>query len=335
LSCLTALSVALIMVDAGRPAKPPATLPVGREKPDTPAIPPQFRALVALTTMADDRPAPDDATARQENDALPFVRGGTAAAKPFIILGPKGSDHDRALQCLTQAVYYEAGFEPEAGRRAVAQVVLNRVRHPAFAKSVCGVVYQGFQAPGCQFSFTCDGALAHRPAPQAWAVARRISAEALAGAVYAPVGMATHYHADYVFPRWAPHLAKLTRIGAHIFYRWPGSWGKPSAFLARYVGGEYVPAVDFSRGAAAPAPRIVYPAIAALPERRADNDLGGRLDPSRGWTLAIPDPAQTHGAMHNMLARQAAAPGAATPAGIAATPRLASADDTHNEEKHP
>ncbi|WP_336957771.1 cell wall hydrolase [Sphingobium aquiterrae] len=328
LSCATGLTLALL--NGGRPVDPPATArPAASPKA---VIPPQYRALVAMTTIADSS-APEGRDARKENDALPFSHNRVAAIAPFMALGPTGSNHDRALQCLTQAVYYEAGYEPEAGRRAVAQVVLNRVRHPAFAKSVCGVVYQGFQAPGCQFSFTCDGSLARRPAPQAWAEARRIAAEALAGAVYAPVGTATHYHADYVFPRWAPYLSKLAKIGAHIFYRWPGSWGLPNAFLARYVGGEYVPAVDLSRFAALPSSQIAYPAVAALPERRADNDLGGRLDPTKGWTLAIPDPAQTHGSLSGILARQGDAPSPSTPAATPTT-RLASADESH-QEKHP
>ena len=76
------------------------------------------------------------------NAALPFAQSPLHAARPFAASG-SDTDQRRALLCLTQAVYYEAGFEPVDGRRAVAQVVLNRMRHPAFPKSVCGVVYQG------------------------------------------------------------------------------------------------------------------------------------------------------------------------------------------------
>ena len=101
------------------------------------------------------------------------------------------------------------GFEPLEGRRAVAQVVLNRMRHPAFPKSVCGVVYQGARAPVCQFSFVCDGSLYRRPALGAWKEAERIAAAALDGFVERSVGAATHYHADYVAPYWAPRLAKI------------------------------------------------------------------------------------------------------------------------------
>ncbi len=149
----------------------------------------------------------------------------------------------RSVDCLAQAVYYEARSESEDGQRAVAQVVLNRVRHPAWPNSVCGVVYQGAlrAGGGCQFTFTCDGSLALRPAGVAWAQARRIAAEALGGRTFAPVGLSTIYHANYVFPAWAPQLVKTATIGAHIFYRLPGLAGAPGAFDNAYAGNEPLP----------------------------------------------------------------------------------------------
>ena len=96
---------------------------------------------------------------------------------------------------------YEAGDDP-AGQRAVAQVVLNRVRHPAFPKTVCGVVFEGQdRTTGCQFTFSCDGALTRwSPSPALWTAARQIATAALTGTVYRPVGYATHYHTDWVVP---------------------------------------------------------------------------------------------------------------------------------------
>ena len=58
--------------------------------------------------------------------------------------------------------------------------------------------------------------------------AYRIAQAALSGSVYAPVGYATHYHANYVVPYWASTLAKNAVVGAHIFYRWAGGWGRPT-----------------------------------------------------------------------------------------------------------
>ncbi len=175
-----------------------------------------------------------------------------AIARPVIATGT-GEDRFRALQCLTAAIYYEAASEPDGGQRAVAQVVLNRVAHPAYPNTVCGVVYQGSERPSCQFSFACDGSLARKPMAAFWDRARRVAADALAGYVYAPVGLATHYHTTAVHPYWAPSLTFIGTIGAHRFYRWGGAAGKPAAFTARYVGGEPI---------AAPHPRTWTPSPA-------------------------------------------------------------------------
>jgi len=177
--------------------------------------------------------APDKAVAL--NAAMPIEMGPNPAAKPFEASSVKGTAYLRALTCLTQGIYYEAAREPEEGQRAVAQVILNRVRHPAFPNSVCGVVFQGSERPtGCQFSFTCDGSLYSQPMRSYWDRARKFAHEALQGYVSAPVGNATHYHADYVVPYWASSLAKNAVISSHIFYRWKGGWGQPSAFSQRY-----------------------------------------------------------------------------------------------------
>ncbi len=165
------------------------------------------------------------------------------------------TDRARAVQCLTQAIYYEAASEPDAGQRAVAQVVLNRVMHPSYPGTVCGVVYQGSErTTGCQFSFTCDGALARVPSRMFWLRAENVARAALSGYVYAPVGLATHYHTIAVHPYWAPSLNHLGTIGAHRFYSFKGAAGSPSAFRTAYVGGEPL---------AAPHPRSAIPSSAA------------------------------------------------------------------------
>jgi spore germination cell wall hydrolase CwlJ-like protein len=178
------------------------------------------------------------ASAEQLNSLLPFSGGPIRPMRPFV-LKASGEDRQRALKCLTEAIYYEAAREPVDGQRAVAQTVINRLRHPEYPKSVCGVVYQGSaRTTGCQFSFTCDGSLRWKPEPTLWARARGVAEAALNGYVADEVGPATHYHADYVAPYWAPTLAKLTKIGAHIFYRWTGPAGQPAAFTGRYAGRE-------------------------------------------------------------------------------------------------
>jgi hypothetical protein len=128
---------------------------------------------------------------------------------------PVGSD----LDCLTTAVYYEARGESPRGQAAVAQVVLNRVKHKAFPNSVCAVVYQGAGRRVCQFSFACDGSMRKRREPLAWARARDVAARALAGAARADIGQATHFHTTAVSPIWAPQMLRVANVGAHVFYK--------------------------------------------------------------------------------------------------------------------
>lgn len=124
-------------------------------------------------------------------------------------------------KCLAEAVYFEARGEAIKGQAAVAQVVLNRVRNPAYPKTICGVVYQNTNwLNHCQFSFACDGRK-HRVTEMAhWTVAQQVARAVTAGQIWFPeVGSATHYHAVYVRPRWARTMIKVDKIGLHIFYR--------------------------------------------------------------------------------------------------------------------
>ncbi len=136
----------------------------------------------------------------------------------------------RELECLTQAVYFEARGETPAGQAAVAQVVLNRVRHPAFPKSVCSVVYQGAaRARGCQFSFACDGSMRRGREAAAWLRAQRVAAKALSGAVMAGVGDSTHFHTTNVSPNWGPRMLRTAQVGLHVFYRFGRDAGRSYA----------------------------------------------------------------------------------------------------------
>jgi spore germination cell wall hydrolase CwlJ-like protein len=178
--------------------------------------------------------AVDRDTAKKTNDAVPLTETPVPAAKGFIFSGTP-ADMDRAVDCLAATIYYEAGAETVSGQMAVVQVVLNRVRHPAYPKTVCGVVFQGQERrTGCQFSYTCDGSMARRrPSAEAWARYRGLSQAMLKGLVYPPVGLATHYHTDWVLPAWSARLDKVRIEGTHLFFRYHGYWGSPAAFVGR------------------------------------------------------------------------------------------------------
>jgi len=130
-------------------------------------------------------------------------------------------------KCLAEAIYFESRGESLKGQAAVAQVVLNRVRNPAYPSSICGVVYQNVKWRNrCQFSFACDGKKRRISQPHHWKLAQDIAIAATAGQIWLPeVGSSTHYHATYVRPRWARSMIKLEKIGLHIFYRTKyGGW---------------------------------------------------------------------------------------------------------------
>ena len=139
---------------------------------------------------------------------------------------------DSERRCLAEAIYFEANGESEAGQRAVAAVILNRTADPRYPKTICGVVYQGAQRSGCQFSFACDG-IQQTPAGPGWNRARRIADQALAGAFRDPTHGATHFHATYVAPGWANRLIETAAIGLHVFYRYPGFGRSAAAAPAR------------------------------------------------------------------------------------------------------
>lgn len=222
---LGALLVALALVSFAQFAQSPASA-TPASRPDVFALKNGYAPL-------------SRAQAREVNAQLPVTASFISSAQPFNLSAVGGVDRARALECLTAAIYYEAGIEARDGQRAVAQVVINRLRHPAYPKSVCGVVYQGSaRATGCQFTFTCDGSLSRAPSPAVWRRSREVAAAALAGSVYGGVGHATHYHADWVVPYWSSSLDRVAKIGAHIFYQIGGPAGRPGAFTAAYAGFE-------------------------------------------------------------------------------------------------
>lgn len=125
------------------------------------------------------------------------------------------------VYCMAQAIYFEARGEAYRGQVAVGQVVMNRLHHPIYPKDICQVVFQNQQMRNaCQFSFACDGIPETVTEPKAWAQAEEIAKGVIDGSLYLPeVGKATHYHATYVYPDWAPRLQRVAKIGHHIFYQ--------------------------------------------------------------------------------------------------------------------
>jgi hypothetical protein len=133
---------------------------------------------------------------------------------------------DKEFNCLATAIYFEARGEAYRGQIAVGQVVLNRVAHKLYPDTICGVVYQNqHKRNACQFSFACDGIPERITEAKAWSTAQEVARGVLNGSLFLPeVAYATHYHATYVYPHWAPRMKKETKIGLHVFYRFKRGW---------------------------------------------------------------------------------------------------------------
>jgi len=119
------------------------------------------------------------------------------------------------LTCLAKNIYYEAGNESYDGKLAVATVTMNRVRHPRFPKTICGVVYQR-TTKGCQFSWTC---VSKRPMNNSlYQRAKRVATEVLTKNVrVVSLKNALYFHNTSIKPNWT-FARPIKQIGNHIFY---------------------------------------------------------------------------------------------------------------------
>jgi spore germination cell wall hydrolase CwlJ-like protein len=176
------------------------------------------QALIALLEAPQRFVSLTPEAAVQRNALIPYAPGPVPPAAPLLYPRSDPVAYGRALGCLTAAIYYEAAGEPDAGQAAV---------------------FQGSErSSGCQFTFTCDGALRRRPDPVLLARARRVAEAVLSGRIAPTIGWATHYHTPQVLPIWATTLLKTTGIGGHIFYRMPGRLGSPGGFNRPLAGAE-------------------------------------------------------------------------------------------------
>ena len=124
-------------------------------------------------------------------------------------------------KCLSEVLYYEARGEGAGGQKAIAEVVFHRMNHGDYGHSICAVVYEGKDKPGCQFSFACNGDVRRPKQMAAWRQSEKLAAAILTGqvALKNATGGALNFHAISVTPDWADTLEKTTQIGNHIFYR--------------------------------------------------------------------------------------------------------------------
>lgn len=209
------------------------------ERPKTPAVDPDLPVMVAslVEESAPNLLSYSEAPKRVRSPFAMVLKDTTPvnivprlnkgdhrwAANPL----PKSASSKGEQHCLAAGIYFEARGEPVKGQAAVSQVILNRVRNPAFPDTICGVVYQNKHWRNrCQFSFACDKIKDKATDSKRWKIAQYVARETTEGRIWLKeVGSSTHYHATYVKPKWARAMKKVSRIGLHIFYRtFKGGW---------------------------------------------------------------------------------------------------------------
>jgi len=142
--------------------------------------------------------------------------------EPAYVNVSRVADIDRELMCMTRNIYYEAAREPAEGKIAVAQVVMNRVAHPAFPDTPCEVIHQRTshsKGVVCQFTWLCDGSVErNRIRDDLWQESELAAKKVLLEGFRLPsLEGALFYHADYVSPNWRKD--RVATIGRHIFYQ--------------------------------------------------------------------------------------------------------------------
>ncbi len=133
---------------------------------------------------------------------------------------PKGKEPlDDPLTCLARTIYWEAKGEGDEEMQAVANVVMNRLKHESFPKTICAIVKQGQERGSCQFSWWCDGRSDKANDPDMYDHAKEIGRKVLNGQLGDLTHGALYFHDESVSPEWAKQYIRTAKIGKQIFYK--------------------------------------------------------------------------------------------------------------------
>jgi len=132
-------------------------------------------------------------------------------------------ENAKQIDCLAKAMYFEASGESYDGRRAVGQVVMNRVHNYRYPKSICGVVYQRTKNNDKEtvYQFSWTNSIPKITNRYVWNQCVQLAQKALTNNVLhdklAKLN-ALYFHEIHVRPDWK-NYHKVMQIGNHIFYR--------------------------------------------------------------------------------------------------------------------
>ena len=209
----------------------------------TPALPPRRvereRRPAAAAGRPLPRPDPRPSRPRPRCRSTPASRSPAAPIRrraPFALGTAAPTARARALECLTSAIYYEAG----AGSRPTASAPSRRSSSTASAtrpSRPASAAWSTKARPAPPAASSPSPATARwpaRPMPPAveprragrrgGARRRRLSRRSATRPIITPIMSC---------PTGRRAWSRPPSIGAHIFYRWSGGWGRPAAFSDR------------------------------------------------------------------------------------------------------
>lgn len=132
------------------------------------------------------------------------------------------------LYCAAKNIYFEANNQKVKEKKAIMEVVLNRVESSKFPNTICEVIYDAkLDSNGnpirhkCQFSWYCDGKIELIEDKKGFEHAYIIAFDVINARLKGGANLTKNslwYHADYVSPYWSKVYQKQVQIGRHIFY---------------------------------------------------------------------------------------------------------------------
>ena len=163
------------------------------------------------------------------------------------LIGPPIETYEESIDinqahCLATNIYHEARGESYAGKVAVANVTMNRVKSSKFPNTMCEVVYQsqmrenwkGEEVPKrnkCQFSWYCDGKSDDivlvttdgnviKERMIAWEMSQMVANQSIRGNLIDITDGSTHYfNSELVNPHWATAYQQVVQIDSHSFLK--------------------------------------------------------------------------------------------------------------------
>lgn len=184
------------------------------------AVQPGLSWAAPPAAVAEDKAQVLEQKAAEQGDAATVPNNQAITRTEVQAVDPKGAASlDDAITCLARTIYWESKGGAAPDMEGVASVVMNRLGHDGFPKTVCDVVKQGIKERTCQFSWWCDGRSDDVEEPVQYTLAKEIARKALNQQLNDSTRGALYFHDRNVRPAWAKAYMKTSETAKFLFYK--------------------------------------------------------------------------------------------------------------------